>query len=85
MQGNQTFTDSFRVLVAGGGTGNSVSFMGEQLRNTNAEVQMVQGDQYSMIIFPDCIFRLQPSLPGYCQAEGEHQAGGECSVCAREH
>ena len=51
MQGNQTFTDRFRVLVAGGGTGNSVCFMGEQLRDTNAEVLIVQGDNFSKIHF----------------------------------
>ena len=48
-QGKQTFTDGFRVLFAGGGTGNSVCFMGEQLRNSSAEVLTVQGDHFSKI------------------------------------
>ena len=36
--GRQTFQDRFRVLVAGGGTGDSTIFLAEQLRHTNAEI-----------------------------------------------
>lgn len=37
-QGRQDFNNKFRVLVAGGGTGDASTFMGEQLRNKNGEV-----------------------------------------------
>ncbi|MDX1917470.1 MAG: class I SAM-dependent methyltransferase [Rickettsiaceae bacterium] len=37
-QGKETFNDNFRVLVAGGGTGDCSTYMGEQLKNNNAEV-----------------------------------------------
>ncbi len=36
--GQQSFRDRFRVLVAGGGTGDSTIFLAEQLRHTNAEI-----------------------------------------------
>ncbi len=36
--GRQTFTQGFRVLVAGGGTGDATIFLAEQLRATNAEI-----------------------------------------------
>ncbi len=36
--GTQTFRDSFRVLVAGGGTGDNVIFLAEQLRGTDARI-----------------------------------------------
>jgi len=36
--GKQSFRDHFRVLVAGGGTGDSTIFLAEQLRRTNAEI-----------------------------------------------
>ena len=41
-QGKETFSSGFRVLIAGGGTGNSVVFIAEQLRQTDAEVTQVQ-------------------------------------------
>ena len=36
--GRQTFEDDFRVLVAGGGTGDGTIYLAQQLRNTNAEI-----------------------------------------------
>jgi SAM-dependent methyltransferase len=36
--GKQSFRDRFRVLVAGGGTGDSTIFLAEQLRHTDAEI-----------------------------------------------
>ena len=36
--GQQTFQDRFRVLVAGGGTGDATIFLAHQLRDTNAEI-----------------------------------------------
>ena len=36
--GRQTFRERFRVLVAGGGTGDSTIFLAEQLRGTDAEI-----------------------------------------------
>jgi ubiquinone/menaquinone biosynthesis C-methylase UbiE len=36
--GEQTFANGFRVLVAGGGTGDATIFLAEQLRGTNAEI-----------------------------------------------
>jgi ubiquinone/menaquinone biosynthesis C-methylase UbiE len=37
-QGRETFSKGFRVLVAGGGTGDATIFLAEQLRGTNAEI-----------------------------------------------
>lgn len=37
-KGKQTFRDHFRCLVAGGGTGDAVIYLAEQLRETNAEI-----------------------------------------------
>ena len=37
-EGAQTFANGFRVLVAGGGTGDGTIYLAEQLRNTDAEV-----------------------------------------------
>jgi ubiquinone/menaquinone biosynthesis C-methylase UbiE len=36
--GNESFRNGFRVLVAGGGTGDTTIFMAEQLRDTDAEI-----------------------------------------------
>merc|ERR1711892_388662 len=49
-QGSQTFADKFRVLIAGGGTGNGVCLMGEQLRYTNAEIVYLDFSRASMDI-----------------------------------
>lgn len=37
-QGKQTFGDGFKVLVAGGGTGDATIYLAEQLRHTNARI-----------------------------------------------
>lgn len=37
-QGKETFRRGFRVLVAGGGTGDATIFMAEQLKSTDAEI-----------------------------------------------
>jgi 2-polyprenyl-3-methyl-5-hydroxy-6-metoxy-1,4-benzoquinol methylase len=37
-QGRETFRNGFRVLVAGGGTGDATIFLAEQLRGTGAEI-----------------------------------------------
>src|SRR5262249_49266397 len=36
--GKQSFRNRFRVLIAGGGTGDSTIFLAEQLRHTDGEV-----------------------------------------------
>jgi SAM-dependent methyltransferase len=47
-RGARTFDDGFRVLVAGGGTGNSAIFLAEQLRGLNAEVVYLDFSAASM-------------------------------------
>lgn len=37
-KGKQSFNSNFRVLIAGGGTGDSTIFLAEQLRHYNAEI-----------------------------------------------
>jgi SAM-dependent methyltransferase len=37
-QGREAFRNGFRVLVAGGGTGDATIFLAEQLRGTNAQI-----------------------------------------------
>lgn len=47
--GNRNFLDSnFRVLVAGGGTGDSLVYMSEQLRDTSAEIVYLDISKASM-------------------------------------
>ncbi len=48
--GRQTFRDGFRVLVAGGGTGDATIFLAEQLRHTDAEIVHVDVSQASLSI-----------------------------------
>lgn len=49
-KGKQDFKSNFRVLIAGGGTGDSCIFMAEQLKNTNAEVVYLDFSKTSMEI-----------------------------------
>lgn len=48
--GKQTFKDAFRVLVAGGGTGDATIYLAEQLRGTNAEIVHVDLSDASIAI-----------------------------------
>ncbi|MGC3964110.1 MAG: class I SAM-dependent methyltransferase [Rhodocyclaceae bacterium] len=48
--GRQSFGDGFRVLVAGGGTGDATIFLAEQLRNTNARIVHVDLSEASIAI-----------------------------------
>jgi SAM-dependent methyltransferase len=49
-EGRETFQNHFRVLVAGGGTGDAVIYLAEQLRHTNAEIVYVDISSASMAI-----------------------------------
>ncbi|WP_316354255.1 class I SAM-dependent methyltransferase [Candidatus Trichorickettsia mobilis] len=49
-RGKENFKSGFRVLVAGGGTGDSSTFLGEQLKNTNAEIVYLDFSFVSMEI-----------------------------------
>ncbi|KZZ30047.1 hypothetical protein A3752_02785 [Oleiphilus sp. HI0081] len=49
-EGKRDFTQSFRVLVAGGGTGDDVIYLAEQLRETEVEVVYLDMSQASMDI-----------------------------------
>lgn len=49
-KGKESFENNFRVLVAGGGTGDASTFLALQLRNTNAEVVYLDFSQKSMEI-----------------------------------
>jgi len=48
--GRQTFRDGFRVLVAGGGTGDATIFLAEQLRETNARIVHLDLSEASLSI-----------------------------------
>ncbi|WPY00773.1 SAM-dependent methyltransferase [Candidatus Trichorickettsia mobilis] len=48
--GKEDFKSGFRVLVAGGGTGDASTFLGEQLKNTNAEIIYLDFSKASMEI-----------------------------------
>ena len=37
-RGRETFDNKFRLMVAGGGTGSTTLFMGEELQHTNSQV-----------------------------------------------
>lgn len=49
-EGKKDFTKNFRVLVAGGGTGDSTVYLAEQLKDTNAEVVYLDFSANSMKI-----------------------------------
>ncbi len=46
--GRRNFHQNFRALIAGGGTGDSVIFLAEQLRNTQAEIIYLDMSRASM-------------------------------------
>lgn len=48
--GNADFKNGFRILVAGGGTGDSAIFLAEQLRGINAKIIYIDLSQSSMEI-----------------------------------
>lgn len=48
--GRQDFKNNFRVLVAGGGTGDAAIYHAEQLRNTNAQIVYLDFSKASMEI-----------------------------------
>jgi len=49
-EGKRDFSKGFRVLVAGGGTGDSLIFLAEQLRDTDAEIVYLDYSQASMTV-----------------------------------
>merc|ERR1711936_1393373 len=49
-QGKKTFDKNFSVLVAGGGTGNSICFLGEQLRMSDSKLTYLDLSKASMEI-----------------------------------
>ncbi len=48
--GKKDFSNSFRALIAGGGTGDGTIFLAEQLRNTDAEIVYIDLSTTSMDI-----------------------------------
>ena len=48
--GRQAFNDGFRVLIAGGGTGDGTIFLAEQLRATNAQIVHLDFSKASIAI-----------------------------------
>ena len=48
--GKQSFTQGFRVLVVGGGTGDATIFLAEQLRGTNAEIVHLDMSHASILL-----------------------------------
>lgn len=47
-KGQQSFGEGFRVLIAGGGTGDAAVYLGEQLKNTKAEIVYLDFSKPSM-------------------------------------
>jgi ubiquinone/menaquinone biosynthesis C-methylase UbiE len=47
-KGKQNFQSDFRVLIAGGGTGDSTIFLADQLKSTNAEIVYLDFSKASM-------------------------------------
>ena len=48
--GKQSFSNGFRALVAGGGTGDATIFLAEQLRGTNAEIVHLDISHASIVL-----------------------------------
>ena len=48
--GKENFKDGFRVLVAGGGTGDGAIFLADQLKSTNAQIVYLDFSKNSMAI-----------------------------------
>ena len=49
-EGKQNFADNFRVLVAGGGTGDGTIYLAEQLKHTNAQIIQLDISETSLEI-----------------------------------
>ena len=49
-KGKESFQRRFRILVAGGGTGDASTFLGEQLKNSNAEIVYLDFSKASLEI-----------------------------------
>lgn len=49
-KGKEDFQKGFRILIAGGGTGDASTFLGEQLKNTDAEIIYLDFSKKSMEI-----------------------------------
>lgn len=49
-QGKENFKSKFRILIAGGGTGDAAIYLAYQLRNTNAEIVYLDFSQTSLEI-----------------------------------
>jgi ubiquinone/menaquinone biosynthesis C-methylase UbiE len=49
-KGKESFDKGFRVLIAGGGTGDSSTFLGEQLKDTNCEIVYLDFSKASLEI-----------------------------------
>ena len=49
-RGKENFKDGFRVLVAGGGTGDGAIFLADQLKSTNAQIVYLDFSKNSMAI-----------------------------------
>lgn len=49
-KGKEDFKKGFRILIAGGGTGDSSTFLGDQLKNTDAEIVYLDFSKKSMEI-----------------------------------
>jgi SAM-dependent methyltransferase len=67
--GRQTFRSGFRVLVAGGGTGDSTIFLAEQLRDTDAEIVHLDFSAASIDIA-----RQRADIRGLCNIRWVHDS-----------
>ena len=53
--GKESFQNSFRALVAGGGTGDSTIFFAEQLKDTNAQIIHLAMSRAVVHVFLRCL------------------------------